>query len=439
MVNGRSGGGRGGLHKFIAIAKREYMERVRSKWFLIGTFVAPLIIAAIMILPMVVASRTKPSDEGMNIVILDATGAGLGVRVAAAFAGGIMSNARSIPVDTLSPSMLAAAESMQTSRVVRHEITGYLVVDSATLEGKSARYAGRNASSMADVGRVSQAVRQSVLSYRLEKEGLNPGHIKALVDLRPEVTSDRITDEGRGGSGMGSVVLGYVVAFLLYMMVAIYGQAIMRGVTEEKTTRVAEVVISSVSTNTLLAGKVVGVGLVSITQQLAWVATVLTTLQLRGPILRFFDAPDFPFEIPTLPVETWVVFALFYILGFIFYASLFAAVGATVNSQEDVQQAVQPVMMLLVSSVILVQPILMNPTGTLAKVMSWLPFSSPVLMPLRMSVIAIPWWEVTGVLLLLGLACAGSIWVAARVYRVGMLMYGKRPGLRELIQWVKYA
>jgi ABC-2 type transport system permease protein len=235
---------------------------------------------------------------------------------------------------------------------------------------------------------------------------------------------------------MGALVFGYGVALLLYMMIVIYGQTIMRGVMEEKTTRVAEVVVSSVSTDTLLAGKVVGVGLVAITQVLSWVALTLAVVVFLGP--RLPGAVD----LAALPeISVWAAFALlcFFVLGFVFYSSLFAAVGSMVNSQEDVQQASMPVMLLLVSSAVFMGPIIANPSSALARTMSLIPFSAPILMPLRMTLVRVPWYEIAAAIGGVALASLGAIWVSARIYRVGLLMYGKRPSFAELARWIRYS
>ena len=141
--------------------------------------------------------------------------------------------------------------------------------------------------------------------------------------------------------------------------------------------------------------------------------------------------------LPTL--GTALVILGFFVLGFIFYASLFAAIGAMVNSQEDVQQASMPVMLLLVSSVIFMTPIMTNPGSGLARTMSLLPFSAPILMPLRMTLIPVPWYEVAGSIAGVAIACLVAIWISARVYRVGLLMYGKKPSFREVARWVRYS
>jgi ABC-2 type transport system permease protein len=266
--------------------------------------------------------------------------------------------------------------------------------------------------------------------------------------------TEKIGDKGRErGSGFGAILFGYAVALTLYMMIVIYGQTIMRGVMEEKTTRVAEVVVSSVSTDTLLAGKILGVGFVAITQVISWVVLILAMAQYAAPMLPKpgggqdvmsggAAAPGLDAFSGTFPsISPWTALALlsFFVLGFVFYASLFAAVGSMVNSQEDVQQASMPVMLLLVSSVIFMGPIMTNPGSALARTMSLIPFSAPILMPLRMTLVPVPWYEIIGSIAGVLIACLGSIWLSARIYRVGLLMYGKKPSLSELVRWVKYA
>ncbi len=157
----------------------------------------------------------------------------------------------------------------------------------------------------------------------------------------------------------------------------------------------------------------------------------------RGPILRAAGVADVPVSLPGVTIGAGILLLLFFLLGFFFYAALFAAVGAAVNNPEDAQQATLPVMLLLVSTVALVIPVLLSPDEPVARVASWVPFSAPILMPLRLSVIQVPWPEVGLTVAGLAASCVAAIWFASRVYRVGLLMYGKRPTLREVIRWVR--
>ena len=431
------------MGKLWAVIRREYIERVRSKWFLIGTFLGPVFMLAITILPAVMASKTRASSTSSNIVIIDASGTELGARVKARLA---IPGPEDVPGTKPVPSLkvvdragIAAAESLATRSVIAKERVGYLVLSDSTPLGQRTRYAGRNASTMSDMQLVRDAVRQTVLSMRFEKEGIDRAKIEQLSAVRIQIDAERLDERGRGNSGIGSLILGYLVAFLLYMMIALYGQSILRGVMEEKTTRVAEVVVASVPTDTLLAGKVLGGGAVGITQQLIWVLCGLGLYVVREPIFKSLGVDQLPFSMPSVSLAFVGIVMLFYILGFLFYASLFAAVGAMVSNQEDAQQASMPVMVLLVFSVIFMQPMLLAPQGNFARLLSIFPSSAPILMPLRMSMVQVPWYEVVGSIASVAVACLLSIWVSARIYRVGLLMYGKRPSIRELVRWVRYA
>ncbi|CAN5154569.1 ABC transporter permease [soil metagenome] len=444
------------MRKLGVVFRREYLERVRSKWFLIGTLLGPVFFGAVTILPTYLSMKQRPGNDLTNIVIVDATGTGLGARVSTEL-GKAFPAAPAPRVTVVPEERLAMTRDSLVNDVVRKEITGFLVLDSNTVANRSLTYAGRNAGSISDVSALLSKVKQQVLAQRLEHEGLDAARVTALTSEKLETITEKIGSKGlEGGSGMGNLAFGYIVAFLLYMMIVLYGQNILRGVMEEKTTRVAEVVLSSVSPDTLLAGKVVGVGLVAITQVLSWVVLTLGMLFYAGPLLfsgmgkasaaSTGAADGAASSMPAgmimnaLPSPgTALIILAYFVLGFIFYSALFAAVGAMVSSQEDIQQAAMPVMLMLVSSVIFMGPILTNPGSSLARTMTLLPFSAPILMPLRMSLVTVPWYEVAASLGGVAIACVLSIWLSARIYRVGLLMYGKRPSFRELARWVRYA
>ena len=430
------------MAKLWAVIKREYFERVRTKWFIVATLFGPLFFATIMILPAVLSVRSMREARIGTIRIVDATGSGLGERVQARLVSAASLQSATvdaiITLDQITPADLAAHEDSLTALVQANQLAGYLVLDSATLAGQTARYAGRNAGSVGEGERVEGALRAALLAYRAQQAGVDSTVAESLTRLRVQLRTERITDKGRGGSGLASAIVGFGIAILLYMMIILYGQNILRGVLEEKTTRVAEVVVSSVSPDVLLAGKVLGVGAVGLTQQLIWLFSGILLWEQRSRIMTMFGAPAMPaFSFPAMEPMVFVALLLFFLLGYTFYASLFAAVGAMVGSQEEAQQAAQPVMMLLVFSIIFVQPVMTNPTGTLAMVMSMLPFSAPIIMPMRMTAVEVPAWEIAVSIGGLAVACVAAIWVSARIYRVGLLMYGKRPSLRELARWIR--
>jgi len=427
------------MGKLWAIIKREYLERVRSKWFLIATFFGPVFFSAIIIVPAWLASRSKVTNDVYKVTILDATDSGFGHRLAVNLAGDTTIAGRMPIVKLVSPADLTQAESVATRQVMRKDRTGYIIVNQQTVAGEAARYAGSNATSIADMAQIRTAIRNTILASRLQQVGLHNQKMKEITFIPLDFSTERITERGRAGSGMASVLFGFAIGFLLYMSIVIYGQTIMSGVLEEKTTRVAEVVMSSVPTDTLLAGKVLGVGAVGLTQQIIWIGTTYILLKLRTPIMGKLGAPTLNFTLPDISLVAGVIFLLFFLLGFIFYSSLYAAVGSSVNSESEARQAASPLMIMIVSTGVFIQPVLLNPTGTTAKVLSLVPISSPIIMPIRMAVTGVPPLELAASLVFLAIGCLAALWLASRIYRVGLLMYGKRPTMKEMARWVSYA
>jgi ABC-2 type transport system permease protein len=427
------------MAKLWAIVKREYLERVRTKWFIFATIFGPIFFGAMIIIPAVMAKRSKSTMEFTNTRILDATTTGLGARIAESMNRGHSPGAIPPQVMVVKPSELSQAESTATHQIMNKQLSGYLIADQGTLDGEEARYAGRNATSIGDMERLRASVKEALLAQRLETAGIDTSKVRDLTFIPLRLNSERITDKGRGGSGAVSIIFAGAIAFLLYMSIVLYGQNVLRGVLEEKTTRVAEVVVSSVQPETLLAGKVLGVGAVGLTQQILWVITTVIMFKLRQPILAKFGVATMPFALPEISIGLGLLLLLFFILGFTFYSSLYAAVGASVNTEQEAQQAVQPMLILLVATAIFINPILINPTSRLATVMSLLPFSAPIIMPLRLALGSVPWYELVISLVGVFLACLGATWLAARIYRVGLLMYGKRPTLREMGRWLSYS
>ncbi|MCA0374082.1 MAG: ABC transporter permease [Gemmatimonadetes bacterium] len=425
--------------KLMAVVRREYLERVRSRWFLIATLFGPLFFGALMFLPALLASKNRQGAEATNIVIVDGSGAGLGSRVASQLTGGLTGAASGpaprvsvVPADSIAP-----AESLATAEVMAERAKGYLVLDAGTLAAGKARYAGSNITALFDMSRLERAVQRAVLDLRLETSGIDPEVGRQLTSLNANVVTERLTKQGRGGSGQLNFFFGLAVAMLLYMTIFVYGLNVLRGVLEEKQTRVAEVVIASVPATKLLAGKVIGVGGVGLTQLVLWLTMSFTMYQVRQPILAKFGAASAPLDIPEIGLGMGAVLLAFFVLGFTFYAGLFAAVGATINSEQEAQQAQMPVVLLLVTSVMFVQNILLQPDGGLSRFLSMMPWSAPIIMPLRMTVAPVPPLQIGIALASVALGAVATVWLAGRIYRVGLLMYGKRPTVREVMRWVR--
>jgi len=425
------------MARLWAVIKREYLERVRSKWFLIATLFGPLFFGALMIVPAWLSIRSVQSTEHGRVIILDATGTALGDRVADRLRGGLFGDTAAARVVRVAPAALAEAESLATQAVMRKEETGFLTLGPAALRDTSVRYAGRNAASMTEVDRIERAVRDAMVSLRLEDQGVNSEVVLRVMKIAMSVDAEQITERGRGGSGRVQFIFAAFVAFILYMTILIHGQNVLRSVLEEKTTRVAEVVVASIRPETLLAGKLIGVGGVAVTQIVTWILTSVLMVRWRGAITAALGLPPVPFSLPSVTPGVLALLVVYFLLGFLLFAALYAIVGAMVSSEQEAQQAQQPLMLIVLSPLLLLQPILLNPQTQLAEISSLIPFAAPVLMPLRLSLVPVPASEIAISLAVNGVACILVMWIASRVYRVGILMYGKRATMREVLRWVR--
>jgi ABC-2 type transport system permease protein len=427
------------MKKLLVVIEREYMERVRTRWFLVATIFGPVFFGAIMFLPAWVATHSEASSDVARIRILDATGANLGQLVALELGGGVLGDTAATQVQALRTAALTEAESTATRDIRRRVIKGYLVLDSSTMAGRGSRYAGVNATSLADMRRIENAVSRELIGLELSRAGLSTIEADRVKRLRGGLRSERVSLTGRGGSGRVNIIFASVVGILLYMTILMYGQNVLRGVIEEKQTRVAEVVVSSVRPTTLLAGKVLGVGGVGLTQMAIWLLATLVMMRYRVPLMHVFGLESAPIPMPSVTVGQIVILLIFFLLGYTLYSALFAAVGAMVSSEQEAQQAQMPVVLMLVVSIMFLQPVLLEPDGQLAITLGLIPVSSPIMMPLRMSTVDVPPWEVGLSILALVAGCYLAVYFAATVYRTGLLMHGKRVTFREVFRWIKAA
>jgi ABC-2 type transport system permease protein len=425
------------MRKLWVVVRREYAERVRTKWFLFATLFGPISMAVTLFLPGYLSRRTAPPPGATTAIrILDATPNGLGTLLVTDLGGGIAGDPSKAQLLTLREEALPAAESLATEAVRQRQLRGYLVLDRDRSGTMRARYAGRNATSLVETERIRAVFTRHLLALRMTTNGLHPDVASRIARSPSPFSVERITDEGRGGSGSVSLLFAIGVSVLLYLTLLMYGQNVLRGVMDEKQSRVAEMVVSSVRPDVLLTGKVFGIGAVGLTQIMVWIATSLLMLKYRVAVLGLLGAAARPLALPQVTLGTAILLIVFFMLGYLLYAALFAMVGAMVSSEQEAQQAQIPVVMLLVLSILFLQPVLTAPDGSLAITLSLTPFSAPVVMPLRMSAGSVPWWEVS--LSLLALASAGylALFIASRVYRTGILLYGKRPRLREVLRWI---
>lgn len=434
--------------KLWTIVKREYLERVRSKWFVIATLLGPILFAALILGPTLMTRQNPATTALYNVTVIDATTTGLGERVAQLIGGGKYANQYMPEVSVVPARGLAQAESAVMQDIRNQRASGYLVIDSETVAGRSATFVGRQADSQTDMLQVESAIREGIIGMRLEQRHLSPEQIDSITIVSPILHTRQLGHVAHGAVSDSKALLAMFVAFFLYMSIMLYGQSMLSGVIEEKLTRVAEVVLSSVRPSTLLAGKVIGVSAVGITQQVIWMLGSLGLLLLNNT--SHTPAPGQLGEGKLSSLATAVLAAtklvpafwlalvvFFFILGVVFFGSLYAAVGSTVSSESEARQAAQPVTLLLILTVVFIGPAVNDPNSTLAQVWSLLPCSSPILMPLRMAISDVPMTQVVGSIVILIASCIAAVWLAARIYRVGLLMYGKRPTFAEMARWVR--
>jgi ABC-2 type transport system permease protein len=317
--------------------------------------------------------------------------------------------------------------------VRRGQLDGYLFLPEDALDGSPPTYYGRTVSNRRDLDLMEWRVNDVVVAHRVARAGLDAGEVKELT-RNLELRTVRLTEEGeKEDRGVVGMLFAIALLMILYTSILMWGQVVMTSIIEEKGSRVIEVVASGVTPTSLLVGKLLGVGAAGLTQFLVWSLSLLgVSLAAAGPLAAGVSMPEIT---PLILVS----FVAFFLLGFAFYASLYAAIGAAVNTVQEAQNFVFPVIMPLVLGVVCFLPVIESPDGGLAVTLSLIPFLTPLLMFLRVVVLTPPWWQIALSLVLLGAAIWGAMWAAARIYRVGILMYGKKPTFPELVRWVRHA
>lgn len=412
----------------MAVIRREYLQRVRSKWFVFGTIAGPLFMIAIFAISIVFGLRDEARERA--IVIVDRTGV--------LYEGVASRLGESLEVERVEFS--EGVEAVLESRIENREILGVLLLDESTLSAGRAVYRGVERPSTLRVVWIRQAVVESALEVRLQGAS-DAGGARALLD-GGEVEYQALDGEDpEANDRRAALVVGFAGGFVLYITLLVYGIQVMRAVLEEKTTRMVEIVISVVRPGQLMLGKILGVGAVGLTQLGIWVLSFLLLLTFglpyflaaRPELLAIQNAAEFIPQAGGL-----ALFGVFFVLGYFLFSSLYAAVAAMCSSDEEAQQTQMPVTILLVLPMMVLAPIIEDPHGPLGTWLSLVPFFSPILMFPRFMAGA-PFWQVGVSLLLMVVTIVIVAWIAGRIYRVGILMQGKRPTLPEIVRWVREA
>jgi ABC-2 type transport system permease protein len=438
------------------IIKREYITKVRNKAFVIMTFLSPLIMIALF--SIVAYLSQLNNNKQKNITVLDQSGQ----------IGSIFKDGESVKYTVLE------AVSLENAKAIVEEQDRYgllyisnlepntTTIDEAEKKNVSVEFYSEDTPSLSIILELESKIENRLKEMNLESKGVD---IATIKNAETNITINQENFSGEKTSKQDSVVkliFGGAAGYLLFMFIIIYGNMIMRSVIEEKTSRIIEIIISSVKPIQLMLGKIIGTTLAGITQFGIWillgsVLIVIASLifdidfsQINTPqqelITQAMQNPDANTEAQlfmstffNLPLGNLIIaFVLFFISGYLLYSSLYAAIGAAVDNETDTQQFMLPIIMPLILAVYVGGfTVIEDPHGTVATLFSFIPFTSPVVMLMRIPFGVPIWQQILSLLILIG-TFMFTIWLASKIYRVGILMYGKKPTYKELLKWIKY-
>ena len=434
------------------IARREYVSRIQTKGFWIGTVLLPLLMVAMTLLPTLLLSRAKSS---LRLTLVDQTG-----KLAAPLQDRLLHGKPDDGQDqtktvgdvaassSKNPGMLstfqitieppaadaAAQRASLDRRALAKELDAWVWIGADTLSTNKVEYHGESVSNFVTQERMTRAFTDVVRDIRLKDAGYD-NVLVAKLSQPIEIETVKVTkDGGKAETGMAGFFFAYGMFFLQYMLLMLYGQQVMSGVLEEKTSRIVEVIVSTVKPFEMMLGKLVGICLVGLTQVLIWLFSAALLTGGLGVVLA-----TLPFAVPAVSPMLIANFAGFFVLGFFVYASFYAALGAAFNDLREAQQAASSAAFFLVVPVFLMFVIINDPDSPLAVATSLFPPFTPLLMLLRIAVKTPPAWQIALGYVLTTLFVVMMTWMCGKIYRVGILMYGKKPTFKELARWIKYA
>jgi ABC-2 type transport system permease protein len=430
------------MHNIFIIAKREYLERVRTRSFVIMTFLIPGLMIGVSVVPTMLANRGSNETKHMVVVAGDRDTAEQirsSIEQGEDKAAQKESNVRQLRGLTpahytveVSTNATDTEHAALTEKVKSKQLDAFLWATPQAIAAKKLDFVTFDVSNLIDNEELGQIVSDALRRQALKNKGLKDDEIDAA--LKP-VSVKAISPLGKGAPNPKTMFLGTLgFVMVMYMTVLLYGINVMRSILEEKTSRIMEVMLSTASAKDMMAGKILGVGAVGLTQVGIWVAVagvmsagtiVAVASQIKGLIS------------PSL----LIYFGVYFLLGYALYSTLCAAVGSMVNSEQEAQQMQFLVMMPMILAVIFIANIFQHPNSPIAIFGSLFPFTSPLVMFSRISMQQgqVPWWQIALSIALMIATIYAMVWLCGRIYRVGILMYGKKPNLPEIMKWIKYA
>ena len=414
------------MRNLLLVAKREYLEQIRGRAFKVATILVPLLFG-IVISIMIMAGRGAASSKHILIASNDA---GLANEIRAQLVEHNQNNSR---IEVLAPAQPSDRAAL-ANRVRTGGIDGFLWVDASSGQPPTAVYESQSSGDFITDEMLSTALNHALLRRRLTSSGIHPGDIDALLK---DVNVDTVQINKKGNelksNAMGSFFKGYVMGFLLSMTTMIYGMNVARSIIQEKTSRIFEVMLATAKPSDLLAGKLIGVGAVGLTQIGIW---IVAAAALAGPFAAHFLAGKLSIHF------SWAegfFFAVYFLLGYLLYASLFAGLAASCETEQELQMYTPMAALPIWLAFALIVVVVNNPDSMLSIAASLFPATAPIIMMLRMGSQIPPAWQFAASIAIMMLSIWGVLWVSSRLYRVGILMYGKRATLPELLRWLRYS
>ncbi|HET6978836.1 MAG TPA: ABC transporter permease [Pyrinomonadaceae bacterium] len=434
------------MKKFLAIVKREYIQRVRAKMFIVSTVLLPAVMSLFGIVPAIIFSIETPP---MRIAIVDQTGRMYTPVRQALFNEDSNPEARqnnlverrggrpitNYTLEEIKPSgqPLEQIRAGLDQRLRSRDLEAYIILPPDFLSDGEAEFVNRNPGDPFSLGPLRSAINRAVRDQRMIDAKVDAETRQEL--FRPiELRNGRLGEVGSERDAGGSFALVFVIGFVMYLAILMYGQIVLGAVIEEKETRIAEILFSSIRPFTLMMGKLVGVSLVALTQLGIW-AIAFSAFAMYG--INLLASRGISPNIPGVRLSHYIYFGLFFLLGYFTYATIYALVGSMVTTAQEGGQLAMPIILILVISFYLFWPVSRSPDSPFAFWVSIFPLSAPIAMMVRIVTQTPPFWQIA---LSLGIGFGSVLvvmWIASRIYRVGMLMYGKRASIPEAIRWAR--
>ena len=435
------------MKKFLTVVKREYMQRVRAKMFIVSTVLLPAVMSLFIAVPAIIVSIETPP---MRVAVVDQTG-----RMYSQLRQSLLNDQQEsdsqntnagparTPRRTISRFVLEEVNATDQpldqiranldQRMSARELDGYVILPPDFLITGKADFATRNAGDLLAPRVLQSAINRAAREQRLIDANVDSKTRQALfkpVELQ-SVKRGVISQEASTNAGFGLV---FAIGFIMYLAILMYGQIILGAVIEEKETRIAEILFSSVRPFALMMGKLVGVSLVALTQLTIW-GIAFSVFALYG--VGVLASQGMSTTIPNLPFAHYIYFGLFFLLGYFIYGTIYALVGSMVTTAQEGGQLAMPIILILVVSFYLFWPVSRAPDSPFSFWVSMIPFTAPVSMLVRIVTQTPPFWQIALSLAIGFSSVLAIMWIAARIYRVGMLMYGKRASIPEAIRWAR--